>query len=119
MTKFKIRLRRELLTSRVAIRKLDLSKNASDEFQVISYQLDQLQHQSSLIIQDFSETSKQMGGQCTKVHMVKLLLASFTTELANMETKIEVLGDAHAVAEHDVEQLSLYKEDIDVDATHM
>lgn len=58
-----------------------------------------LQQQSSSTLKEFSETSEHVDGLQTTVHMVKVLLPALSQELANLETKMTVLRDAHDATE--------------------
>lgn len=56
-------------------------------------------------MKDFSKTLERVDGPRTKNHTVKVLMA-LTKELANLDIKIEVLGDTYATIKSDIEELS-------------
>lgn len=59
----------------------------------------QLLHQSSSILKDFSETTERVDGRTDQSLYGKTLLRTLSKELANLEKKAEVLGDAYAAVE--------------------
>lgn len=62
------------------------------EFQTIIVQMAQLQDQSSLIIKNFSATSKRVDELRNRVHTMKLLLTNLSQDLTSLEPKMD-LGD--------------------------
>lgn len=92
-----------MLTSQVKLFKLDSSEDALTKVYAIFRLARSVASPISLITKDFSEISERVDGLRTKAHFVKVLLTALTNELANLETKKEIMGDTHATIKHYIE----------------
>lgn len=99
-------IRRELLAVEAILSKMTFGEDASVELQVVVEQMNQLHGLSHKIIKDFCDKLEKVDKLRYKVSKVKLLLASLSKKLNNIETNLTVLGNARANIEQGLEQLT-------------
>lgn len=101
---------KEILSVESALERLPYGKDASPKLGAIIEELDHFQGLSGQAIDDLDDTLDKVDDLRFKVIKPTFLLNVINQKLANLETKMTVLGDTQANIEQDMEQLSARKD---------